>query len=797
MWQDLRFGLRTLGKNPGFAAVAIAALALGIGANATVFSLVNAILFKAPFPNSDSLLYISLHSIRDPDDRMGLSQPEYDEIRGMKSFAGIAAVARDRVNLSDDANAPDSFFSSRATTNAFTVAGLPPVLGRDFTTEDAKPGAAPVVILTYAVWQRRYGQDPSIVGRKIRVNTIPTMVIGVSAPGLAIPPETDMWTPYIPNPNAKRQERDLYVFGRLARGTVINTARSEMAVASRRLAEQYPETNRDLRFDVQTFTETALPKRIKVLFLALMGAVGFVLMIACANVANLLLARAAGREREMSIRAALGAGRWRVVRQLLIESLLLAAAGGLVGLTIAQWGIRAFDAAVTPTGKPIWIDFSMDYRVFGYLAAISGLTAIAFGLAPALRLSRFDLHSAIQGGVRAGRAIHGRYLVGVLVVVEMSLAVVLLTGAGLMIRSFLAAYTRPMGVDTRNVLTMHIELPHEKYGTPAKQLDFQRTLVERLRGLPGVRTAAVASGASGNGNLTLPFEIDGQSVDAEHRKFTDFLLAGDGYFETLGLTARRGRLLSPADYVAGPSVAVINQTMARQLWPGQDPIGRRIRFIENDGPSEWLTVVGVVPDYLNSMRPEPNAVAIIPFRQHPEGWMTAMARTQVPASSLANAVRREAAAIDPDLPVRQMRTLDEDLALSRWPLRVFGGMFTIFAAVSLLLATVGLYAVVAYGVSQRRQEIGVRMALGASTGSILRMVMAGGMRQAAVGLSLGMLAAFGITRVLKVILVGVSPTNPVTFGLAGGILAAAAIFGCAVPARRATRVDAAVALRQE
>jgi len=798
MWQDLRFGLRTLGKNPGFAVVAIAALAVGIGANATVFSLVNAILFKAPFPTSDSVLYINLQSERNPDDRMGLSQPEYDEIGGLKSFAGIAAVERERVNISDDANAPGSFFNSRATVNAFTVGGLPPVLGRDFTGEDAKPGAAPVAILTYALWQRRYGRDPSIIGRKIRVNTVPTTVVGVSARGLAIPPETDLWTPYFSGANATRQERDLYVFSRLARGAAMSAARSELAVASRRLAEQYPETNRDLRFDIQAFTEAALPKRIKVIFLALLGAVGFVLLIACANVANLLLARAAGRAREIAIRTAIGAGRWRVVRQLLLESLLLATAGGLAGITIAQWSIRVFDAAVTANGKPLWIDFSMDYRVFGYLAAVSGLTAILFGLVPALRLSRFDLHSVISGGARAGRAIHGRYLAGVLVVVEMSLSVVLLTGAGLMIRSFLAVYARPMGIDTRDVLTMHIELPHEKYGTPAKQLGFQRALVERLRALPGVRTATAASGASGNGNLTLPYEIDGQSTDAGQRQFTDFQLAGDGYFETLGLTVRQGRVLNPADSVAGPYVAVINQTMARRLWPAQDPVGHRIRFIEATGPAEWMTVVGVVSDYLNSnLRPEPNAVAIIPFRQHPEGWMTFMARTQVPASSLANAFRREVAAMDPDLPVRELRTLDEELALSRWPLRVFGAMFTIFAAVSLLLATVGLYAVVSYGVSRRRQEIGVRVALGASAGSILRMVMASGMRQAAVGVSLGMLASFGISRVLRVILVDVSPTDPLTFGLVGGILIASAIFGCAIPARRATLVDAAVALRQE
>jgi predicted permease len=460
--------------------------------------------------------------------------------------------------------------------------------------------------------------------------------------------------------------------------------------------------------------------------------------------------------------------------------------------------VRAFDAAVIPTGKPQWIDFSMDYRAFGYLAAITLVTAILFGLAPALRLSRMDIISAIKAGARGGMAMSGRRLSGALVVVEMTLAVVLLAGAGLMIRSFVAAYAMPVGVDTANIMTMRVELPRTKYKSAAEQLEFQRRLVEHLRGLPGVKTAAVASGAFARGNATFPYELEGRPVDADHRKSANFLMAGEGYFEMLGLAARRGRVLIASDHASGPSVAVVNETMARRLWPDQDAVGSRFRVFKNKVESDWITVVGVVPDYLQSaMNGEAAPVAIVPYRQEPTSWMTVMTRTHQNAALLSNTLRREVQAVDPDLPVRDLVTLDGQLALSRWPLRVFGSMFAIFAAIALMLATVGLYAVVAYGVSQRTPEIGVRVALGASGGSILRLVLSTGLRQALIGLLLGLVASAGVTRVLSGILVQVSPTDPVTYGAVGALLIGASILGCTVPARRAMRIDPVVALRHE
>ncbi len=800
MWQELRFGFRTLSKSPGFSAVAIIALALGIGSNATVFSLVNGILFKSlPFPDSERILYISSQDLKSPDDLSGLSRLDYDDLRAqLKSFTGLAAGRRERVNLSDDVNAPDSYFNARVTANTLSVVGVPPVLGRDFTADDQKPGAPAVAILTYALWQKRYGKDPDVVGRKIRADSVPTTVIGISAPGVAVPPETELWTPYIPDPKEKRQNRNLAVFGRLAPGATPESARSELSLMAQRLATQYPDSNRDIRFRLQSINEQVVRGTLRTVFFVLLGAVGFVLLIACANVANLLLSRAVGRAREISIRAALGAGRWRVVRQLLVESLLLSVAGGLIGLALATWGIRAFDAAVIPTGKPRWINFSMDFRAFGYLAGITFTTAILFGLVPALRLARMDINSILKEGGRTGIGVRGRRLSAALVVVEMTLAVVLLTGAGLMIRSFLVAYSLPLGVDTGNIITMRLELPAAKYGKPAEQLEFQRRLVERLRAAGAVESATVASGPFGTGNFTLPFELEGQPSEPDRRKSTNYLLAGNHYFETLHLAARSGRILNSADHLAGPNVAVINETMARRLWPRQDPLGRRIRFFRKEGPTDWIAVVGVVPDYLQAgMRSEPEPVAIMPFRQEPRLFMAAIVRTRISAGSMANTLRREVQAVDPDLPVRDIGTLDDRLALTRWPLRVFGSMFAIFAGIALLLATVGLYAVVAYGVNQRRHEIGVRVALGASSGSILRMVFSIGMRQAAIGLVLGLAAAVGVTRVLSAMLVGVTPTDPLTFGIVAATLIAAGTLGCTLPARRAMRGDPAVALRHE
>jgi putative ABC transport system permease protein len=780
-WQDLRFGLRTLGKSPGFAAVAITILALGIGANATVFSLANAILFKnLPFRDSERVLYLTSVNARNPGDSMNMSVPDYMDSRNqLKSFENLGASTHSSGDLSDDQNAPESYRMSRITANGFAAIGQRPALGRGLQPQDERAGAEPVIILGWALWIKRYGGTADIIGKKIRVDSVPTTVIGVMAEDLTFPGEAEFWLPLSISGTEKRQDRFLTVFGKLAKGATLDSAQAEVSTLSRRLAAQYPDTNKDARILVQNFNQFSLGGRVRAVFLVLLGAVGFVLLIACANVANLMLARAAGRAREISIRTAVGAGRWRVVRQLLIESLLLSIAGGLAGWGIAEWGVRAFDAAVIPTGKPAWIDFSMDYRAFGFLAAITFGTSILFGLAPALKLARLDVNAALKDGGRgAGTGIRGKRISGVLVIAEMALAVVLLAGAGLMIRSFLHAYTMPTGADTANVLTMRLELPRGKYPNPEQQVAFRTSLLPRLRSLPGVETVAIANQMPSTGGIRGTYEREDSPEDGQKRLATRLVLTGDGYFEILRVSARRGRVFSESDQQGEPGTIVVNQTFANTAWPGGDPVGKRVRLTVGGQAMQWSTVVGVVPDILRDVQePEAQPMVYLPLCRKPLSWMFVFARTGVDPATLGTAFRREVQAIDRDLPVREVRALDDFLAMRRWPWRIFGGLFTIFAGVALLLATVGLYAVVAYGVEQRTQEIGVRAALGASGMRILKVILAQGIRQTAIGLVLGLGAAIGITRVMGSFLLGISASDPITFAVAALVLIGAAIAG--------------------
>ena len=800
LWQDLRYGFRIFSRNPGFALVAVIALALGIGANATVFAVANPIFFKnLPFEGSADLLFLSTIDPASPGLASGISRPDYDDFRAsLKSFPSIGAARRGSANLSDTVAVPEFHSVARMSANAFSVLGQKPALGRDFNAQDEKPGAAPVAILTWRLWEQRYAKNPAVLGQTIRLDSLPTAVIGVMPKYLEFPPEAELWTNLTPSGKETREERALTVFGKLAAGTTLASARAELRLLGQRIASQHSAENKGNTYEWKRFHDIALQGGVSRVIVLLLGAVGFVLLIACANVANLLLSRAAGRAREISIRTALGAQRIRIVRQLLAESLLLALAGGLGGWGLSIFGVRAFDAAVANTGKPAWIDFSADYHSLAWLAATTLLTAVLFGLAPALRLSKVNLNATLKDGARgAGHSIRGRYLTGALVTVQMTLSVVLLISAGLMIRSFLSAFSRPLGVDTSNVLTLRMELPQNRYSTPERRQQFQDRLGERVRALPGVEAVTFAGSKQSTG-FSERYQAEGSPADPKQLPRSQFLIAGDHYFETLRLRAARGRLLTSTEFAPGPAVAVLNQTLARQMWPNQDPVGKRFRLHPDTGPSDWTTVVGVVDDFLPDLQNgEPQPSAVIPFRQHPDGAITLLARTAGPAALMANPVRRQIQLIDPDLPAHDVNTLDEEIAQNRWPLRVFGAMFAAFAVIALLLATVGLYAVVAYSVSLRRQEIGVRVTLGASTFGIARMVLLSGARQAGLGLGLGLVAAIGVARLLKTILVGVAPNDPVTFVTTGVILLIATAAGCLLPAWRAARVDPVVALRGE
>jgi putative ABC transport system permease protein len=806
IFEDLRFGLRTLSKNPGFTVVAVTALALGIGVNATVFSLANAILFKnLPFANSDRVLYIiSTDSSKDHRNR-GVSFPDYRDLRAsLKSFDAVGIGAQDSTNLSDHTSSPESYHGSFISANTFALIGQKPLAGRDFLPSDEQPGAAPVAILSYKIWENRYGKDLSVIGRTVRLDEVPTTIVGVMPAHLDFPREAEIWMPFVPKPeHEKRQNRWYNVYGHIAPHANIKTASAEVATVMQRLATEYPVTNKTVSGRVIDYNEffAGNENGIRIIFLAMLGAVGFVLLIACANVANLQLARAISRMREISIRVALGAGRWRIIRQLLIESLMLSITGGLIGWMLALWGIRLFDNAVIPNGKPPSLDFSMDVRALLYLAAITIGTGLLFGLAPALRLSKLDVNTTLKDGGRGssggGR---GKYLSGLLVVVEMALAVVLLAGAGLMIRSFMHAYASNWGFNTANVLSMEIDLPPAKYAKVEQQIAFFDRLKTSLDSTPGVALSAVVTNLPLTGWWTFTYEIDGQpQSDAQHRPSVDGVITSPDYLSVIGIPVIAGREFNSADGTASSEAVIVNRQFATDLLHGENPIGKRLRLYDKEVAQPWLTIVGMIPNISqrNQERNATQATIYLPFRYKTNSSMTIAARTNVPPATLKETFRRQVQSLDDSLPIRNLRTMDEQLERQNWPYRVFGILFTIFAAIALGLASVGLYAVIAHSVNQRTQEIGVRIALGARDANILRLVFSQGMTQLAIGLVLGLAAALAVTSVLKTLLVDVSPTDPATFISVTLILALAAGLGCLIPARRAMRVDPIEALRHE
>jgi len=808
---DLKYALRLFVRNPVFTGAAVIALGLAIGANVTVFTLANAFLFKnLPFDDSELVVYVSSTNFTRPGSIRGVSYPDFLDFREQaRSLDALGALTTCTVDVSDGTGFPERYRCAQLMAAAFGVIGQTPVVGRDFREDDERPGAPAVAILSDRLWQSRYARDRGIVGRLIRINEVPTEVIGAMGPGVTFPGATDLWTPLVRTPALQqRSARTLTLFGRLPRHGSIRSARAELTVIASRLAAQYPDTNKDIGVVVQNFNDRFNNNDTSRLFVALLWAVGFVLLIACANIANLLLARAVGRSREISIRAGLGANRARIIQQLLVESTLLAGLGAVAGSVLGVWGIRVFDAALVPAVKPPYIDFSIDGRVLAYLASITMVTGILFGLAPALQLSRLDLNTFVKEGGVTGRSRRARFLSGALVVVEMSLAVVLLAGAGLMIRSLVNTSRAEIGVEATHVLSMNMNLRSARYPRVESHVQFYDTLKARLEALPTIEAAAVASDLPAESPDTFMYELEGApQVHAERRPEVAGLIVGEDYFRVMGVSPRSGREFARTDLPGSLPVVVVSEMFAKQSWPGQDPLGKRMRLLSTaDGaprgaapvPGPWLAVVGVFPDILQDDESfEMSSVIYLPYRQRPLRGPEFVVRTRVPPATTAEAIRREVQALDADLAVRTLRPLEESFWLRNWRYRVFGSMFLIFATIALVLACVGLYAVIAQSVSQRTREIGVRMTLGATSATILRLVFGQGMLQLAAGVLIGLAGALAAARVLSAMLVGVTPSDPWTFGGVTLLLVLAGAIGCAIPARRATRVDPVIALRND
>lgn len=801
-WQDVRYAARTFVRNPGFTSVAVVALALGIGADTAMFTIVNgALSWDMGLDHPDRVVVVSPTDAARAQD-FGSSYPDFRDLRArVKSLAGLAAYSFVPVNVSDHSGLPERYYCVRMSSNGNRVARQRPLLGRDFTSADEKPGATPVVLLGHHVWQQRYGGDLGVVGQTIRVNDVPTEVVGVMPPGKRFPEDTDLWTPLVPTAAMERRDnRSLMVYGRLADGVRLSAARVELDTLMRQLASQHPETNRGLTAEVLPIVMITGVYAMRPLFAVLFGAVGFVLLIACADVANMLLARAAGRAREISIRVAIGAGRARIIRQLLIESTLLSLAGGVLGWLVAIGGLRWFDTGTGNLVKPPWLHLKLDATAFVYLGAISIATGVLFGLAPAWRLAKVDIYGSLKDGGHG--TLGGRRslrLAGTLVALEMALCVMLLAGAGLMIRSTANLYATPIGLNTANVLTMRINLPETKYPREEDLVRFHKTLAARLDALPGVEAAAVVSNLPLGRWMEFPYQMEGDAPAGDRLPQLDAIIASTDYFRVGQVRARRGRLYTDEESVTDAPVAVVNENFVAKMWPGQDPLGKRLRVIRDGVTQPWLTVVGVVPDILQDFRHplEHSPLIYLPYTEAPQRVAYLVARTAVPPSTLAQAFRITVQKVDEGLPVYEVRSLDNRIAENRLTTSLFGAICTVFAAVALVLASIGLYSVTAHSVSQRTQEFGVRLAMGGTSGDILRLVFRQSLRPLAYGLIVGLPLAFLVTRLLRAVLAGVSPGDPLTFLAAGAVLTLAGVAGCAIPARRAVRVDPAVVLRCE
>jgi len=812
LWQDIRYAVRLLVKDRWFTAVAAIALALGIGANAAVFTFVNAVLLRG-LPFDDPGRIVSIGSLDARGRTLGVSRLDFIDIReAARSYSGLTMFMGAGVNVADEGKAPEQFGGAYVSANTFQMIGQRPVMGREFSPTDDRPGAEPTVMLGSGIWKNRYGSDPSVIGRTIKVNSLVATVIGVMAPDMKFPFNTDLWIPLSMLPpelsNSKRGVRQFQVMGRLKAGVTLPQARAELQSIEEKLAHDFPDTNKNIKPDLLFYNDRVAGPQITLIFWSLMGAVGLVLLIACANVANLLLARSAQRTREIAVRVSLGASRWRIVRQLLVESILLAIISGALGLGLALGGIRIFDAVLVDQGKPYWMKFTIDPIVIVFLAGVCVATAFVFGLAPALHVSKTDVNEVMkEGGGRSGTGgMRARRWTGALIVAEVVLTLVLLAGAGFMMRSFLTLYRMDMGFDSSHLLTMRLNLPLTKYPQREPRTAVYQRLEERLRGVRAIQSSGLATNAPMQGGFLRQLSVEGRAP-LEGVPVPEVTVIGisSGYFDTMRLPVVRGRAFTDQDGTPSSPSAIVNQRFVAMHFSGEDPIGHRIHLVDTapPGPNQSLpvdaSIVGIVPNVRQRDfdKPDPDPIVYVPYRADPQRFPVLIVRTAVEPGTITPLVREEMRIVEPDLPLFDIQTMDARLAQMRWPMRVFGSMFAIFAGIALVLSAVGLYAVTAYSVSQRTSELGIRMALGAQPEQVLWLVLRRSLLQLAIGLPVGMAGAFGVGRLLQSLLVQTSARDPLTIVVIALVMIVVSVAACVWPARKATRLDPVIALRYE
>jgi putative ABC transport system permease protein len=803
--QDLRYGARMLKKAPNYTLIAVITLSLGIGANTAIFTIVNAVLLRPlPYPESEKLMQIG-RAFAGSDDAGSLNEPKFVFLReNCQSFEAITGTQGGTELYLSDENQADYVGHLRVTADFFRVLGVAPAIGRGFTSEEDSPSGERVAILGAELWRRRFGADAGMVGRKIMLNGAAYTVVGIMPPGFEYVGPPDVILPMRVSPASRNEGYNWTVIGRLKQGVTPDQARSETLALFDKYNSLYPSQRNEKGKEEHRLMSwrSSMTRDVQMLLWILLGAVGFVLLIACANVANLQLTRAAGRRREVAIRMALGAHRWRVIRQLLTEGVMLALVGGAAGLLLAVWGLEAI-LAMVPTGLlPRAEEVNMDWRVLLFAMGVSLLTGVISGLAPALQTLRVDvIRNLKESAGKTGMDVARGRLRSALVIVEVALALMLAVGAGLLLRTFANLRGVEKGFDARNALTFYISPRGENYDTVAKMNDLYRRALERFRSVPGVEAAALTNQLPLNRWFNLPYRLAGQSkpsASAEYRQIST------DYFNAMKMSLRRGRQFNEADAVGAEPVIIINEAFARRNFPNVEPLGQEVYVCCERGGLAMRRVIGVINDtkQRDLSQPEPPTV-FVPIRQATENmkevtqFASFVLRTTGDPLALSATIRNEMRGLDPTVPVRGLRSMEQLVGRAVAPQRFNMSLLGLFAALGLILAAVGIYGVMTYGMSQRTREIGLRMALGAQTRDVMRLVVKRGMALSLIGVAIGLIASYALTRLMKTLLFGVSATDPLTFIVIGLLLMVVAMLACWIPARRATKVDPMVALRVE
>jgi putative ABC transport system permease protein len=814
--QDLRYGLRVLRKTPVFTAVAVLTLAVGIGANSAIFSLAHAILLQPlPFPQSDHLVMVWETDLNRQVTRGIVAPAELlDWSQQAHSFESLGALRTWFYNLSGGSE-PEQVWGMSVTPNFFDVLRISPSLGRSFLPSEGTPGHEQVVILGHGLWLRRFGGDTAVLGHTLTIDQKPYTIVGVLPADFSLygtGRDYDIWMPFAwDRAQLRRDAHSVIVMGRLAPGISILQAQAEMATLLSREQRQYPDEDQGLGIRVVGMHDD-FSHRLRPAVLVLMFAVGFVLLISCANVANLLLARAATRHREMAVRAALGASRLRLFRQLLTESMILAILGGILGIAVAGGGLGLLLAVLPRSGgygeipHPEWIRINIPVLLFTFGIAV--VTGIIFGLAPALQISRADLSESMKEGGRDNTDRRGRAIRSALVISETALALMLLVGAGLLIESFVRLLKQDVGFRTENLLTMQVWMPPARYPSDPQVVSFVEQARDRLAALPGVRSVSAINFLPLTGWADFSdFFIEGRPAPQKGQEFTSqYQVIDPEYFQTMGIPLKAGRNFTVADDPSGGGVAIISESLARQYWLGENPIGKRIRLIPPDAPgpwqadtrTDWLTIAGLAGDVREKdLGEKPMPQIYLPFAQNPSRIMRFALRVDGDPAMLTGAVRHAVASVNADQAVTEVETMDDYVsdALSRPRLNMW--LLAALAVLAIILASIGIYGVVMYSVAQRTHEIGIRMALGAQPSAILRLIVGQAMRLALAGIGVGLMASFLLTRLLAGALFGVRSSDPLIYAAVAAMLAAVAIVASYLPARRAVRVDPMIALRYE